>query len=79
MLIYVVLVILIFVMSRLQAINLNTESIVSENKILQTTLSLLHDYTDETTRFGFCLCFIIGYVVSEAIHFFLKRREAKAD
>jgi hypothetical protein len=77
-LIYLCLALLVLSMTRVQAINLNTEAIQSENKILQTTLKLLHDYTDQTSRYGFCLFFIIAYGLSEVVSLFLQRKAQKA-
>ena len=65
-------------MTRVQAININTEAIKTDNVILQTTLKLLHDYTDKTSRYGFCIFFIIAYGLSEAISLFLQRKAKKA-
>jgi len=77
-LLYLCLALLVLSMTRVQAININTEAIKTDNIILQTTLKLLHDYTDETSRYGFCLFFIIAYALSEVVSLILQRKANKA-
>jgi hypothetical protein len=77
-LIYLFQVLLILAMTKVQAINLKAESIETDNIILKTTLKLLSDYTDQTSRYGFCLFLIVTYVVTEAVGFYLHRKSMKS-
>ena len=70
-LIYLCVALLVLSMTKVQAVNLNVESISTDNKILQTTLTQLQEYTDKTSRFGFCLFLIIIYSLSEGLNLFL--------
>ena len=70
-LIYFCLALLILSMTEVQSVNLNVESITTENSILQTTLRLIQEYTDKTSRYSFCLFLIIAYGASEGLNLFL--------
>ena len=71
-LLYCSIMLLVFSMWRLQSIDLITENIVTENKVLTYTLSLLQTYTDQATRFTVCLVFVGLYAASEALNFVME-------